>query len=445
VHIREQPGHSIADLAAHTLAARLVTFASGATAAVLIARALGPDGRGLYYLPITMAIIASAIASLGVEQAQFRLWDRSLREDFATTAVLLGAGLGLAALGLTWVVYAVGHGGAFAELSPGQLAMVSTLLPLWVHLILMRSLLIMGGELPRANLAYVIGDLTRTAGLIVLWLTVGLTVDRVLGLFACTVVVPWLVIVTSPWRPLRLRLPVPWHLLREQLRLGAVFAPYFLFLFLTLRVDVLFVAGLSGAEAVGLYSIAVLFAELVWLATEALRLAVRERQANAPRQEAIEVSASCIRMSVLVSVLMGGALAAIAPVGISLVFGSSFSPAVDAVWVLLPAAGAMAAWRVAGVALNRFERPWFSPAVGLAAISANVALNVILIPSLGISGAALASLISYGLGAVLAGLLLVRAGGLSPRRLLPGRDEVTRLAHALRSPPLRRLGRVGHW
>jgi O-antigen/teichoic acid export membrane protein len=423
-----EPRNTIAALAAHTFASRVVIYGSGAVAAIVIARGLGPDGRGLYYLPVTMATIAASMASLGVEQAQFRLWGTRKREEFAASAVLLGAVLGLAAMGLTWLVYAVGQDGAFDQLEPGQLALVATLLPLWVHLVLARSFLVMSGELRRNNIALVLGDVTRTVAVIALWVADALTVDRVLALFACTIVIPWLVVVTAPSRPLRFVRPLPLRLAREQLRLGVVFAPYFLFLFLTLRIDVLLLAGLSDAEAVGLYSIAVLFAELIWLATEALRSAIKERQANAPRQEAIEVSVRCISMSLLVSALAGVVLAAAAPVAIPLVFGDGFTDSVDAVWLLLPAAAAMAAWRVAGVTLNRFERPWFAPTVGLVAITANVALNVVLIPPLDIVGAALASLISYGLGAALTGVLLVRAGGLPLRALLPGREDARRLA-----------------
>ena len=64
MQVQEQPRQTIAALAAHTLASRLVIFGSGAVAAVLIARSLGPDGRGLYYLPVTMAGSAAALGAL---------------------------------------------------------------------------------------------------------------------------------------------------------------------------------------------------------------------------------------------------------------------------------------------------------------------------------------------------------------------------------------------
>src|SRR3954449_4812492 len=97
VHVREQPRHTITALATHTLASRLVIYGSGALSAILIARALGPDGRGLYYLPVAMGSIAASIASNGLDQAQFRLWGRASRDEFATAALTLAAILGLPA------------------------------------------------------------------------------------------------------------------------------------------------------------------------------------------------------------------------------------------------------------------------------------------------------------------------------------------------------------
>ena len=66
----------IARLGLHTLATQIGVYASGFISSVVIARALGPEGRGLYAVPIALATIAISLSSQGLELAQVRLWAR---------------------------------------------------------------------------------------------------------------------------------------------------------------------------------------------------------------------------------------------------------------------------------------------------------------------------------------------------------------------------------
>src|SRR5207253_2065129 len=70
--------------------------------------------------------------------------------------------------------------------------------------------------------------------------------------------------------------PSPWGVVRKQISLGAQLEPYLLFSYLNLRIDVFFVARYRALRGVGLYSVAVIFSELVWLATDALTYSVSE-------------------------------------------------------------------------------------------------------------------------------------------------------------------------
>ena len=195
---------------------------------------------------------------------------------------------------------------------------------------------------------------------------------------------------------------------------------------MNLRLDVLLLAALATPRAVGIYAVAVIFAELVWLLTDAVVTGARERQWGPSDGDAIATTAAAARMSALVALLALPLLAVAAPLVIPLGFGRAFAGATDALWALLPAAVAMAWWRALGAGLVRFGRPREVNAIALAALAANVALNVCLIPPLGIAGAALASLGSYVLGAGLAARAFAR-GRIPPRELLPGADDLRRL------------------
>jgi O-antigen/teichoic acid export membrane protein len=434
----QQP-RRIAALGVHTLAARLIVYGSGFIASVLIARSLGPEGRGLYVLPIALATIVVGVTTQGLELAQVRLWAarRESAREWSSSAAWLAAPIGLVAAAVAWLVYELGRTGPFAGISRLELATILVLLPMWVHGVLIRGLLVIDGGLATVNRALVIGDLCRTVAVIALFAVGGLTVEVVLALYALLVVIPWALCWRAIGGPRTFRRPAP-GLVREQLSAGVRLAPHFLFLTLNLRLDVLLVAAFVGAKQVGLYSVAVLVAELVWVPTWALSQAAKAAQAGAERDAAGVVTARALRVTLLLSALCALGLGLAAPVILAVMFGSDFAPALTALWLLLPASAGMAVWRLLSVFLARLAPIRVPAGIALAALVVNISLNLLLIPPLGIAGAALASTASYGCGALLALRRFRAITGLPWSELVPRRANLTELRELLRPRALRR-------
>jgi len=419
------PARSIAAASAHTLVSRILIYGSGLVASVLIARGLGVAGNGWYALAMTVGSIAAMVAALGFEQAQARTWSR--REHSRATmwgaaiavAAIVGTACGLLALA-TWAAL------SDSVLSERDLlaaiVIVTALVPLRALVSLARGLLIVDGQIERSNVALLAGDVARTLAIVALALAGAMSVEAVLGTFWVAMAVALALHRVALGRPDR----PPATLVREQLVGGAALSPYLVFLFLNLRLDVLLLAALADARAVGLYAVAVIFAELVLFVTDALNAAVRERQWGALDEDALVVTAAGARMSLLVSLLVVPALAVGAPIVIAALFGAAFSGATDALWPLLAAAVAMAWWRALSGGLVRFVRPGAITAIALAALLVNVGLCFALIGPLGIFGAGLASLGSYLVGAALATVALCRAT-LDVRELVPRRADARRL------------------
>jgi O-antigen/teichoic acid export membrane protein len=419
------PARSVAAMGAHTLVSRLVIYASAFVASVLVARGLGPAGNGRYAVAMTIGTIAAVVASLGFEQAQAKAWSRGEH----SRAVLWGAAIPVAAIAgtacalLALGVWGLGSGGSFSGLGlAGAVVIVAALVPVRVLVSLARGLLVVGGQIERSNRALVAGDIARTLGIVALALAGALSVEAVLGTFWLTMLVALTLHAAALGRPQR---PPP-ALVSGQLVAGATLSPYFVFLFLNLRLDVLLLAALAGAHAVGVYAVAVMFAELVLFVTDAINAGVRERQWGPADADSLAVTAAAARMSLLISLLAVPVLMVAAPVAIAVLFGDAFAGATDALWALLPAAVAMGWWRALSPGLVRFGRPLAANAVALAALAVNVGLCVALIGPLGIAGAALASLGSYAVGALLATIVLC-GGPLDARELVPRRGDARRL------------------
>jgi O-antigen/teichoic acid export membrane protein len=419
------PARSTAALGVHSLVSRLIIYSSGFVASVLVARGLGPAGNGLYAVAMTAGTMAALIGSVGFEQAQAKAWSRAEHSRAALygAAIRVAATTGIACALLVLAAWAAGRHSVFDGLGLLALAIVAAVVPWRVLLTLVRGLLIVGGELERSNLALVVGDLVRTSAIVALALTGALSVEAVLATIWLTVLVSLALHMSAAGRPLR----PPAGLLRGQLVAGAQLSPYFVFLFLNQRLDLLLLAALADARSVGIYAVAVIFAELVWFVSDAINAGARVRQWSADPGDALAAGASAARMSLLLALLAIPPLAIVAPPAIGVLFGHEFTGASDALWALLPAAAAMAWWRALSAGLVRFARARTVSLVAFAAVATNVALNAWLIPRHGIAGAALASLGSYALGAVLAAATVAR-GRLAVRELLPGAGDVRRLA-----------------
>jgi O-antigen/teichoic acid export membrane protein len=167
------------------------------------------------------------------------------------------------------------------------------------------------------------------------------------------------------------------------------------------RVDVLLLAALRvPAFEIGLYAAGVSVVTQLRQVPGAIGTVLLPRLAGATETEAAEFTSAVVRPSLLV---MLGAAAVLAPagaLGIPLLFGRDYAPAVAPFLVLLPGVAAVTISRVLGRYFAAVNRQRAILVLRAAVLVLNVALNLWLIPRSGILGAALASLISYSVEAV---------------------------------------------
>jgi len=133
--------------------------------------------------------------------------------------------------------------------------------------------------------------------------------------------------------------------------------------------------------------------------------------------------------------VLAGAL--VLPRIVPLVYGRAYQAATLPLLLLLPGIAAFSVGRVAGAHLVRNALLGRNARLAAMAFAANVAANLALIPPFGAVGAALASLGSYSLYAVLALVTFSRTSGTRWPELVPRRADMT-AAFELVVRPLRR-------
>jgi O-antigen/teichoic acid export membrane protein len=161
------------------------------------------------------------------------------------------------------------------------------------------------------------------------------------------------------------------------------------------RFDVFVVNSYWGASAVGLYMTTVNYTEFLRLFTDSVNTVLFPHTASIVPNEARELTSFLCRVSPLYFVPFALLLYLLAPMVITLFFGSAFRPSISVVPYLLPG---IISWIYLGFLWNHLAGrgfPHFNLYGALLGSISTILLDFLLIPRWGIIGAGIASSISY--------------------------------------------------
>lgn len=201
---------------------------------------------------------------------------------------------------------------------------------------------------------------------------------------------------------------------------------------LSLRADMFLVSAMVGTAAVGVYSISVTFAELALHLPNSV-YAVMFPKISAEGSASSEVAARVNRSLWPLTMIFALLIAAAAVVFVPLLFGSEFSGSIAPLWLLVPGITASAMGVVASAYLAGIGRPQAGAWASGVNIVVNIGLNLVLIPLFGIGGAAVASSISYAVGSGLLVFWFMRESGSTVgETLVPRLDDIRSFLSATR-------------
>jgi len=168
-----------------------------------------------------------------------------------------------------------------------------------------------------------------------------------------------------------------------------------------------------------LYSLAVGIAQLLWLISGATSQVLYPNvAASADRVIAQQRTARVARLSLWLSIALAGGLAVGGNVLLPLIYGSAFRESVPAMMWLLPGVTIFSVTNVVASYLAGIGKPHLNFATSLVGLVVTVVLDFVLIPWLGITGAALASSMSYLTTTLAIIAIFVHETGIPPGRVL---------------------------
>jgi len=373
----------VTDSIALTLATRLLRILAATVAAIVTARALGPEGRGIYVFVVTVALLVTQLGSLGLPSSNTYLVarDRSLLAPLASNSFFVALAVG-------------GLGGALTAFvlsgtSAGGLIWLSTLLaPATMFFLLATNLLVGAGRIVAFNVVETVANLGVLALL--------------LGAAALALDVEWFLAATiAGWTAAAVLvltvLPRSGRMPRfhgDLFRRGLSYAlrAYVLTLlgFLVLRANVFLLERLSSTRELGYFSIAAQVADVLIVVPSSVALVLFPRLARDGRAG----FGATIRAATVVGVLLVLAcaiVAALAPWAIESVFTTEFSPSAEVLRWLLPGVVALGVATVLSQYLAALRFPASLFAVWISAFAVVVGLGIWLTERYDAVGAAAAT------------------------------------------------------
>jgi O-antigen/teichoic acid export membrane protein len=411
-------------------ALRFANAAVAFVASIAVSRALGPAGRGAYALPIAVVGIAFALGHLGLEHAHAYQASQgvTLRRLWANASVA-ALGLGAMAMAVLLGVEAVAARSTFGSVPFAWILLVAIQLPVLLQTLYWSGLLQLAGRLAWAAVAPLVGNVVFAAVAIAAGARGELTPFRGLVLWTVSNVIVWAALLAACRRSFLVGERPHLATLRRGLIFGSKAYVGVTLFYLLLRIDQVLVERFVGWAALGVYSLAVVLAEVLWLATDPFAASVLRHQVAATGGRERELADATSRVSLVVAIPLGILAWTVAPFAVALAYGDAFDGVVWPFRLLLPGVVALSMQRPLGAVLVKEGRVWLVTWFGILTVGVNVALNLILLPRIGAPGAAIASSVGYAM-LTFAYVTVTRGSG-GWRSLVPGPHDVGRIRTGL--------------
>jgi O-antigen/teichoic acid export membrane protein len=387
----------------------------------LTARTLGVEGRGEYSAVVTWVFVIKTIVSIGI--ADSTSWLQSRRRDrtpeIVTNALVMSLGFGTLGVVLSQLMVGVGFTAQRPEvLSYARLALIAV-----IPFVLFEALSgLYAGQHRFASMARMEGSIALVTILLFAaaagseMLTVGSAITIKIG-----VAVPFVLV--GFWSVRRragaARFSAP--LAAESLRHGSKLQIAGLAELGNTHLDILILTAFVEPHQIGLYAVAMMSASVFPVIASRvtavlLPVAASPTAGQDGTSTPMELITRTIRVVTLGAAAGAAVIALCARTMITVVFGSDFNEAYVPLLILLPGTVFLSGYMVAASGLQALGLPGKASWSQLLATGVTLAGLAALLPWLGITGAAITSLLSYAAGFA-AALRYLAQKGYEPRSL----------------------------
>ncbi len=380
-----------------TFFARVLMFLVQGVAALLLARSLGPEGRGLYALIVIVPHIAAMICNFGFSAttAYFVSSGRLSRERVLGISLAIPLFTGIAALFLLyWAAPLYVH--YYPEVPIHIFRWGLLLIP---FIAIFNNLLgYFQGQ--KRFVAFNLINLFNPVIFLLIFggfvLLLNATIPRAIYAWQAGFVVPVLFGLFFAFSNTRPSFAVARRDIAKFTRYSSRIAFNEIFSFLNYRLDIFMIGYFLDARAVGLYTIAVVIAETLWFLASSTASVLLPNFAERGQREAVTLFHRAFAGVLWLTLGLVLLLMLVDDFVVRFAFGSAFLPSLAPLQFLYPGVLLFSLYKIISSFLAARGFPHIIMRFALFGVVVNLGLNLLLIPRWGIAGAAIASSFSYG-------------------------------------------------
>lgn len=417
-----------------TLGTSVFTMVLAMIASIIIARSLGPEGRGTYALVVLLPALLIAVSNLGIgfsNNYYSAVGKYKLSSLVGNSVVLAGiiGGLVTAAFMIFWHVSPFDM---FPEVRTIYITAAMGTVPLYLLDSYLAGILIGKLKIMQINLVAILSSLIKLLGVTILILVLK---GGILYLVLLTIGVQ--VIISLSYLAIlrkmtKLSFRFEFEIFKGIISYGVKSHIANTSTFLHYRADQFMVAYFLGVTQLGYYAVAAPIVELVFFIPRVINRILFSEVAGSIPERGADLTARVARHLVLVSLPLCLCIGAGAKLLVGILYGGQYLPAVAPLLILLPGVFLLSFAGTLSSYISGTGNVIFESYGSFGALALNIFLNLFLIQSMGISGAALATTISYSFLFLYTAVIFCRLSRMSVRDILvPRRSDITLLLQQL--------------
>lgn len=411
-----------------TLGSRGMSLVLGMLISILIARGLGPDGKGIYTLVALFPNLLLTLVNLGIGPATIfhtaqKIYPlpRVLGSNLVLSTLLGAIGI---LVGVSSIIFFPGR--VFPSVPPTYLLIALLLVPadlFWrqsgnsillgaQEVVAFNAITVLYDLLFLVGIAFAVAVHSGALGVLVASIIASLTLSVV------TFVKVYCVAGGVVFRPDREYVEATFGY-GAQVYLGNVMS------FLNYRIEIFLLGMFLPAASTGFYSVAVGMAEKLWLISQSAATVIFPMVSSEEDEVHRKAFTPLVSRTVLLVTALGAILVfALAQPLVMIAYGKEYQSTINLLRILLGGVVFLSASRILANDIAGRGQPMLNTYVGVFGLIAQVVLNLILIPRYGAVGSAWTTTIVYGLVFVLRlGLYTRLSGNTLAQVILPQRMD----------------------